>query len=158
MKNKYIFNRICKKDITEIYKITEDFFPVYEAGNLNQCVIYEEDKKIIFRPIKDKNNTVLGKEIKIQVNDNKKIYIIKKLDNSIGLDIINDLETVKIKISLKDSIITRNISYFNIDNENHIEEKYIINGYKDYENYLNSKTIIESINNLKTKNKTRKRS
>lgn len=156
MQNKYVFNKVCKKDIKEIYDIVKEYLPLYEINYLTQSVIYEKDKKIIFKTIKDAKKDIIGKEILIEIY-NKETFIINTTENSICIRISNGTEEKLAKIKLKDNIITRYFLYSNPEVENHSEEKYLIK-YNDFREYNNSESIITCIDKLKPKNKTRKRS
>lgn len=152
------FIKICNKDIVAMYKEIEQYIPSVITGYLDQSIIIEEDKRIIFQNIKDQDNNKIGKEIKIHFKDNELSYInIKVYRNRISLKkkyYLDDNQYLqKYEISLIESIIKKEkVMYINNIKEATIDYFNILKN-EDLIDYNNQEPIIEN----KTKNKIRKR-
>lgn len=152
-----IFRFFCQKDIEEIFDIVDKYIPECDIDNLNQSIIYEEDKKIICRSIKNKYNEKVGKELIIQIYDTGDIYRIKDNENYIKYEKNNHNTKEKVKITLENYTIKRCFLYKNKDVELTKEETYNLELKKDLHDYIYSDSIEQSMYNLKNKNKIRKR-
>lgn len=152
------FIKICNKDIVAMYTEIEQYIPSVITGYLDQSIILEEDKRIIFQNIKDQDNNRIGKEIKIHFKDNELSYInIKVYRNRISLKkkyYLDDNQYLqKYEISLIENIIKKEkVIYINNIKEATIDYFNILKK-EDLIDYNNQEPIIEN----KTKNKIRKR-
>ena len=152
------FIKICNKDIVSMYKEIEQYIPSVITGYLDQSIILEENKRIIFQNIKDQDNNKIGKEIKIYFKDNELSYInIKVYRNRISLKkkyYLDDNQYLqKYEISLIENIIKKEkVIYINNIKEATIDYFNILKN-EDLIDYNNQEPIIEN----KTKNKIRKR-
>lgn len=152
------FIKICNKDIVAMYKEIEQYIPSVITGYLDQSIILEENKRIIFQNIKDQDNNKIGKEIKIYFKDNELSYInIKVYRNRISLKkkyYLDDNQYLqKYEISLIENIIKKEkVIYINNIKEATIDYFNILKN-EDLIDYNNQEPIIEN----KTKNKIRKR-
>ena len=152
------FRSICEKDIIEVLSMFEKYLPNLEKWYFNQSIIYEDNKKIICRSIKDNENYKIGNEIRIHVIENKSIYyFLRYKDKSIYFLEKEGSNTKMIYVALNDILVKRQIEITNKQEKNSYKEEYCVLNNKDLEKYNNSKSLEELINSLKPKQKVRKR-
>lgn len=158
MKNRIsIFRFLCQKDINQIYEVVEEYLPDCDVDRLTQSIIYEEDRKIICRTIKNKDNEKVGKELIIQVYETGDIYRIKDKEDCIKYEKINKNTKEKIKIILDEYTIKRCFLYNKEGAVSTLEETYNLDSKDEFNNYLDSDSIEQCMYKLKNKNKIRKR-
>lgn len=156
------FKNICKRDIGEILKMVNEYLPSLEKWHLEQSAIFGENKRIICKSVKDKNNNKLGYDIRIHVNDNENSFFhFRYTDNVIFLIkkvwIDGDSSTLNMNISLINNEIIRKVSYKN-DNEIVLhEESYNINNDTDLQSYFDTESLENIVCALEDKYKVRKR-
>lgn len=156
------FKNICKRDIGEILKMVNEYLPSLEKWHLEQSAIFGENKRIICKSVKDKNNNRLGYDIRIHVNDNENSFFhFRYTDNAIFLIkkvwIDEEFSIWNISISLISNELIRKLSY---KNENGIvlhEESYNINNDTDLQSYFDTESLDSIVNALEDKCKVRKR-
>ena len=152
------FKNICEKDIIKMICMIEKQLQNIEKWYFNQSIIYEDNKKIICRSIKDNENYKIGNEIRIHINEDKSIYyFLKYKDKSIYFLEKEGSKTKMIYVALNDIIVKRQIEITNAQEKNSYKEEYCVLNNKDIEKYNNSKSLEEIINSLKTKSNLRKR-
>lgn len=161
MENKNSFLSACEKDIKEIYGIVEPYLPDFEVGHLEQSVIYEQNKKILCRSLKNDKKTVIGHEIAIYVYDTGEIVRLIKRENSLKLERHyygnNDLVKKMIKVCDRNDIVKRYFTYCDGTQKIQYDEKYDFNNSLSISDYLNSNSIESTFAKLKNKNKVKKR-
>ena len=156
------FKNICKKDIGEILEMINDYLPDLEKWHLEQSTVFGENKRIICRSVKDKDNKKLGYDIRIHVNDVEKtffhfryidngIFLVKKIWKNEKPSILN------IIVSLNNGEITRNVNYKNEEGIISHEERYNINNYVDLQSYLEAESLRNIVNDLRNEYMVRKR-
>ena len=155
------FIKVCEKDIKELYNMIEIYLPGYEIKHLNQSAIYDENKKIICRSIKNDKKENIGHEIAIYCYDNRDIIKLIKRLNSIRFEKLyhenNCYIKEKVKISFSNNTIERCFSYSKDSKKENIIERYDVSNKDSLIDYFNSSSIEDMISNIKVKNKTRKR-
>lgn len=158
MKDENSFYFFCKRDIDEIYSIISPYMPKVDIKNLEQSIIYEENKKTICRRIKDENKNTIGNEVLIQLYSTEEIYKLRHLNNTIKLEKRDKKEVKKVMISFENCNIKRKFYYKDNERTYSKEEVYGVNLEKDFYDYMNSYSIETTMNKIKTKNKQKKRS
>lgn len=159
MKNNEFID-VCRKDIIEIYNFIQEYLEDLDIRGLNQSVIYDFDKKIICRSIKNKNKDQIGKEVAIYVYETKEVIRVIKRENSMKLEYSYHRDIpVKyyFKVSLNDSIIKRYFLLSKNSEKEYYKETYVLNNKENLYDYQNSDSIGNIFNDLKQQNKTRKR-
>lgn len=155
MNNK--FKKVCKKDVEEIYNTINPYLPRFDVFNLNQSVIYEKQKTLVCKAIRNDSKEIIGRELTIKLFDVGEIYILKDEENSLFLKRIYSDIREEVMISLESNNLKRCFSYTHGDSTLSIQEEYDLNYKIENYRYNNSDSIKENINVLKSKNKVRKR-
>ena len=156
------FKNICKKDIEEMLKIINVYLPDLEEWNLEQSAIFEDDKRIICKSVKDNKNNKLGYDIRIHItDDNNSFYHFRYMHNNVFLikkTWNNDkVSTEGVCVLLNNNEITRIVKIQSNEKIALHEKKYNINNKMDLQAYLNSESFQSIIADLKVNRKERKR-
>ncbi len=155
---KQSFKSICKKDIVEILSIIDEHLPKLEKWYFDQSIIYEKNKRIICRSIKDYENNKIGNEIRVHINDTKNVfYCLRYKDNSIYLLEKDGYNTKMIYVTLNDIIIKRQIEINNEIGKSIYKKEYCVLNENDLLEYETSESLNDVLNNLNKKDKVRKR-
>lgn len=158
--NNKSFNNLCNKDIKEIFLMVDEYLPKLDDWYLDQSVIFDDDKKIICNKITDKRNNKVGYQIRIHLFNSrfdiykllyKKDSIILKHRYHLGKKMIKEV----IDVSFKNDKIMRNIIYSDNNDYVNYNEEYDVNN--EYNDYLLAMPICDILDNIKNKNKIRKR-
>ena len=159
MKNEDAFVKICYKDIEEIYDILGPFLPSFDIMNFEQSIIYENDKKILSRFIKNDIGEKIGQEVVIHLYDTDERIRLIRLNSIISLEKTyysnNNKFQEKVCISFDNCFIKRYFSYDNSYDVLNDKENYNI--LSNYGDYLDSPSINDIMNKLKCKSKVKKR-
>ena len=155
MKNE--LKKVCKKDIEEIYNIIDPYLPDYNIFSLDQSIIYDTEKTIIYKTVRSESKEKMGKEIIIKLEDPEEIYIIKEENNKLTFKQILEDSKEKVIISIDDNLLSRNFVYSENNKTLATQEEYNLNYKNEEYKYNNSNSIQESFELLKSKNKVRKR-
>lgn len=129
------FLNYCQNDINDILNETIDILPNLEVWQLNKSVIFDDNKKILSKPILDENRKVLGYNINIDAFlDTLYHYKLVLKENSISLfkryTVDNEFIEEIYKCELKDKIKIRTFSYKDGNRE------MVYNDYYDKSNIL----------------------
>ena len=160
MKNKLSleFKNNCFYDIEEIFKEIEEFMPEIEIWQMNQSVVFENNKKILCRAIHDKKDKCIGHQIKIDVYlDVLYKYRLNILENSIELNKSYNVNNLQIeeffKVQQEKEIIKRMYLYQEGDKYLKYNEIYDIGRINERRDSFGeiSTTIKECINKSKVK-------
>jgi hypothetical protein len=151
------FYKVCKKDVDEIYNVISPYLPRFDIFNLNQSVIYEKQKTIICKAIKNTSKEIIGHKTIIKLFDIGEIYVLKDKGNNLSLERTYSDIKEKTIISLNNNKIDRYFSYNNKDSKTFIEESYDLNYKIEAYRYSISDSIEDNFNVLRNKNKVRKR-
>ena len=156
------FKIICKKDIDEIITIINEYLPSLEKWHLEQSAIFEENKRIICKSIKDRNNIKIGYDIRIHINGDQNVFVhFRYTNNSIFLIkkmwIDKNHITLNMNVSLINNEIIRKISIKDENGNSSYDESYDVDCINDLQSYFDSESLSEIIINLKEKSKIRKR-
>lgn len=151
------FRFLCQKDIKVIYDIVNEYLLDCDIDSLNQSIIYEEDRKIICKSIKNNYNEKIGKELVIHVYDTGDTYKIKDRLDSIIYEKNNRDTEEKVVIVLNNYTLMRHFLFKNGDLISTSEEIYNLKSKNEFKNYLDSDSVEMCIYKLKNKNKIRKR-
>lgn len=149
--------KICKKDVDEIFGFINPYLPGFNIFDLNQSVIYEKQRTIICKTIRNKSDEIIGKQIIIKLFDFGEAYILKDEGNSLTIEKMYSNIKEKATISINDNILNRSFKYIESDSKSYIEESYDLHYKSEYYKYINSDSIENNLNVLRNKNKTRKR-
>ncbi len=133
------------------------YLPDCDIDSLNQSVIYEEDRKIICKSIKNIYNEMVGKELVIYIYETGDRYKIEYKLDYINYEKTDRDSKEKIVIVLDNYVLKRYFLYKNADSITTSEEIYNLESKNELQNYLDSDSIEKCMHKLKNKNKIRKR-
>lgn len=155
------FLSVCEKDIKEIYSMLDPYLPDFEIGHLDQSMIYEKNRKILCRSLRNDKKTIIGHEIVIYVYDTGEVARLIKRENSLKFEnhyyCDNSFIKEMVRISYKNGVAKRYFTYCDGFEKIQFDEKYDFNSSSDVNNYLNSDSIKNTFEELKNKNKVKKR-
>ena len=140
-----------------MYDIVSPYLPRFDIFNLNQSVIYEKQKTIICKAIRNASNDIIGRKTIIKLYDTGVVYILRDKGNNLSLEKMLSNIREKAVVSLDDNKVNRYFSYSENDSKVFMEESYDLNYKIENYRYSNSDSIEENLNVLRNKNKVRKR-
>lgn len=121
-------SNIYKKDIEDIFDFVGLYIPNLENWYFDQSIIFEDNKKIIFKAITS-NNKKIGNQISIvNIGDNVFNYDLVLLEDSVSLSksYVKDKKFIKenMKIEIGDSYFERECHYFVEGEKYNYKERY----------------------------------